>query len=126
MAALTALRQQAVTALKAAGLNAVEYTSERLVAPVAVVAPDHPYVDHEDVTFGHIGVNLNVLLIAAKGTNKAAADAVDQLIEDALVALDDADFDVREVSEPGEINLNGQSHLGAVINVKQETKIGGQ
>lgn len=120
---LAQLRADVATALTTAGLTAIDYVAETIVPPVAVVVPSDPYVTDEDVPFGHVNVNLSILVIGGKGTNKAAASQIDSLIAQAFVALLTAGYDVTEVSPPGQVNLNGQSFLGAVIDLSETVKL---
>lgn len=126
MVTLTGLRTEVADMLTAAGINADHYVAEVLAPPVAVVAPGDPYLTlGEPAPFGHYNVNLSVLLVGSKGTHKAAAEAVDALIEQVVAALD-SDWEVTSVTQPGQVNLNGSAYLGAVLSIEQITKLGGQ
>lgn len=121
MVNLEGIRAEVVAALSAADIKAVDYIGETMTPPVAAVVPGDPYLDSEGATFGHTNVNLLILLIGGKGTNKAAASQIDSLIATALDALDD--WDITEVAQPGLVNLNGSNYLGSVITISSETKL---
>lgn len=116
---LTEMRTQVVTDLETAGINAIEYVKETILPPVAVVVPADPYIEPGDV-FGMHVVFLHVLLIGGKGTSNTAAKNIDSMIEDVISALDD--WDLTEVTQPGEVTLKGNQYLGAVINIQQDIK----
>ena len=115
-------RVDVVDALKGAGLNAAQYVGELVQPPIALVMPDQPYVTTTGVRFGNVRVNLSVLLIGGMGTNRSAANALDLMVEKAYAAMAD-NWDVTEVSQPGEVTLNGNSWLGAVVSITTETKL---
>lgn len=122
MSVLEQARAEVVDALKGADLNAAEYVGELVQPPIALVMPDEPYVTTTGVRFGNVRVNLSVLLIGGRGTNRAAANALDLMIEAAYTALAD-DWDVTEVSQPGEVTLSGNSWLSAVVSITTETRL---
>ena len=124
MVTLAALRDGAVADLTTAGFKADDYVAERVVPPCAVVVPASPYItepDGESVPFGHVEVHLDVLLVAGKGTNRAAAEWLDDAIVRALDALD---LDVTEVSAPSEVTVNGNAHMGVVISTSTTARLG--
>lgn len=121
MVDLAAIRSDIAAVLTTAGIRAIDYVAETIAPPVAVVVPSDPYITQDGVPFGHLNVNISVLVIGAKGTNQAAAAQIDSLIAQAYTALN-AVYDVTEVSPPGQVNLNGQAFLGAVLSISETTK----
>lgn len=123
LVSLYSLRTDVATALNAAGVKAIDYVAETITPPVVVVVPGDPYLTEPQGTtpFGHYEVSISLLLVAAKGTNKAAATALDSMIEQVVGALDG--WDLTAVSQPGQVNLNGSTYLGAVISINQTLKI---
>lgn len=104
---LTQTRQGIVANLVAAGFNAFDHFPERVTAPFAFVGPGDPYVHYGETgetPFGKEIVDHVVVLVAAKGTNQASIDALDEMIADALRALD---YKVDQVDQPGMINISG-------------------
>jgi len=126
MVTLTESRTEVVEALAAAGLKAAEYVAETVSPPLAVVVPGEPYVSTPagSVPFGHYQINLSVLLIAGKGTNKATAEWIDTAVLTVIDALDDTDFDLTEVSQPGQVQLNGSTYLGVVLSIVLTARLG--
>ena len=126
MSTLTTLRTDIAAALEAAGIHAIEHVAEVMQPPVAVVVPDDPYIttSGENLPYGHVVVRMSVLLISDKATNKAAASKIDSMIEQAYMALND-DWDITEVTTPGQVTVNGSTFLGSVISITQETKLSG-
>lgn len=120
MSRLTALRTEVADALNAASIKAIEYVGEQITPPAVVVLPAAPYMVPSQ-HFGHFDVNISLLVVAGKGTSKASANALDSMIEQVIEALDD--WDLTEVSQPGQVNLNGSNFLGAVISIEQTIKI---
>lgn len=111
---LTALRIEVRDLLAAAGIKATEFLPEVLQPPVAVVIPGEPYVA-PGKTFGSHDVAVAIYLVGAKGTNKVAAAAMDDLIEKAVEAL--PNWDVRDIRQPYTITINGSRYLGTEITL---------
>lgn len=120
---LTNIREEITDALTEAGIKAIEYVKENIVPPVAVVIPATPYVTLPEGKnpFGEYNINIMILLIAGKGTNKGTAEKIDSMIVDVLDALDD--WDITEVTAPQEMNLKGTPYMGAVVTLEQNTKL---
>lgn len=125
MVTLTAARTEIKDALNAASIKAIDYVAETITPPVAIVVPGAPYLSRPEgqVPFGVHQVSIQVLLLAGTGTNKTTAEALDRMIERAVVALDD--WDLTEVSQPGQVALNGSNYLGTVISIETDIKLEG-
>lgn len=126
MVTLTGARTEVVDAITAAGIKGAEYVAETVTPPLAVVVPGEPYLSTPagTVPFGHYQINLSVLLIAGKGTNKASAEWIDTAVVTVIDALDDTDFDLTEVSQPGQVQLNGSTYLGVVLSIALTARLG--
>ena len=122
MVTLESVRAGVADALKGAGLHALDYVAEKISPPAVLVVPGDPYLTREGAPFGHALVNLNVLVIGPKGTAQAQADALDDLVVRAWRVLDE-EYDVAEISAPGQVNLNGSSFLGAAITITSTEKV---
>lgn len=123
MTTLTALRQEAADALTAVGITASAYIPGRFVPPIAVVAPGSPYIETGGTYCQHT-VNLSILLVSQTATNETSSEALDEQIAQALVALEDAGFDLTEVSQPGAFNANNADYLSAFLNITKNIEIG--
>lgn len=117
-------RDEITKALDDGGIKALPYTSEDITPPCAAVVPSQPYLRRESGTagavFGTMRVGFDVLLLSPLLEAKKTADVMDDLISDAFAAL--GEFDIREVSQPAEIQLSGSKYLGAVITIEHDTK----
>jgi hypothetical protein len=123
---LSDLRAAVKEALEA-GLPTVavmDYTLARFVPPVAIVVPDEPFMVPGE-QFGAWNIRLKVLLINRTATDVVAANEQDDLVFQALHALDD--FDVLEVSAPQEVTLRqggrDTTYWGSVITLDFNTAI---
>lgn len=121
---LTALRTDVTADLAAAGIRAVEYIGETITPPCAVVVPGQPYIVQPSrgsgIPFGHVQVNVDVLLLVAREAAKTAAERIDQLVEDAFGALDE--HDVVQVTRPAEVTLRGAKFIGASLSIQLVTE----
>ncbi|MFC9846650.1 hypothetical protein ACFWFF_37585 [Streptomyces sp. NPDC060223] len=124
MPALTDLRAEVVEVLQAADINAVANVPDRLSPPLAIVTPGVPYVGTIN-QFGKYQVNIQVLLVTGTGTNLAITEALDTAIETAVVALDEAEYDLQQVGEPTGFDINGATYLGALIAITTSVSLGG-
>lgn len=112
----------------AAGLTdvAVHVTvPDHASAPMVFVAPGSPYVTREGANFGGEIVRLNVIPVAAAGSNDQAAEDLDGLVLRVLDALEPSEtFVAGDVDLPGQVVINGQSHLACSIEVTTEIRRG--
>ena len=120
---LTELRADIANVLDEAGIRSVDFNSTKIVPPLAVVIPDDEYVTVQDGgIFGHYNVAIQVLLLGPKATEKVAAAVMDEMIMKAVTALDE-EFDVINVSAPGEARLNDAVYFGSIINIEIQIKL---
>ena len=123
---LSELRHDIANALSEAGIRAVDFAESKLSPPLAVVVPDDNYIVLQAGTsqFGEYSVSVQVMILGpAKSSNKAAADMMDEMILTAIRALDE-DFDIVNVSAPGEASLNGNTYYGSIIQIEAQIKLG--
>ena len=121
---LTSIREEIKDVLTAAGIKAAEYVQENIVPPVAVIVPASPYVtlpEGRNPYGSPYTVNMQILIIAGKGTNKTSANKIDSMIVDVIDALDD--WDITEVTAPQEMSLKGIPYMGAVVTLEHNTKL---
>lgn len=94
---------------------------ERVTPPFVAIGPGDPYVEYEGAVFGGHRVRQFATCVVAPGTNDKQAEALDDLIELVINAIDaDVDFVVERVQQPGQVAINNQAHLGASIIVLTE------
>lgn len=119
---LTELREDIANALNEAGIRAVEFNDTKLVPPIAVIIPDDQYiVARPGDQFGELSIGVQVLILGPRATEKVAATAMDELIVNAVVALED--FDIVSVTAPGEATLNNVNYFGSIINIEVQIKL---
>lgn len=120
---LAELRTGAAELITAAGVSAYGHVPERVTPPAAVVLPDEPYLSGEGVTMcGTFRARYRAVVLGGRGTNATAADELDRLITVVVQALDDP-FEIKTVSEPAEVELNGAGYLGAVVTFEALTDV---
>lgn len=92
-------------------------------APMVFVSPGSPYTTVEGANFGGRIVHMNVIPVASPGTNDQAAEDLDDLILQVLDALEPSEvFVAGDVDLPGQVSINGQSHLACSIEVTTEIR----
>jgi hypothetical protein len=91
---------------------------DRIVPPAAVVLPGSPYLTASG-TFGTFTAQLSVVLITDAKVNSTATTALDDLIENAVVALVNAGVSVSEVSEPWQLSSANASYLAVTLTTTQ-------
>lgn len=121
---LSDVRAAIADALTAAGLQAYKTVPDRAVPPLVYVAPGNPYVSYEGATFNGQIVRCYLVPIAARGTNDVNAEQLDELVLQVLDAVraapELAEFTLGDVGQPGQVPINGQSHLGVDIEIQTE------
>ena len=116
MSALNDTRQRLTTALEDAGLTVYDHVPERLVPPAVVITPGSPYLTSGD-TFGAFTVALTASVVAATATNGVATEALDELIETAVIASVNEGLAFDNASSFYAFNTNGASYLAADISL---------
>lgn len=119
MSALSDLRADLRDKLTAANIVAFTIVPEKAVPPFVYAAPDDPYISYEGgvgLTYGEALVRHRLGLIVPAGVNEVEADALDELVLKVL-AIDFTPHVIEAVDEPGQIRLNGQTHLAAVVHL---------
>lgn len=122
---LTATRQAVVDALEAGGIPSSSWVPNNLNPPVALVgsAPEYVATPEGDNPFGlPYSINLQVLLLAGSDMNETALEETDELIVNALDALDD--WDVTEVTAPFQFRTtDGYTFTAAMLTITTNTNI---
>lgn len=119
MSALSDLRADLKAKLEAAGVFAFTIVPETAVPPFVFAAPDDPYIDYEGgigLAYGEALVRHRLGLVVPAGVNEVEAEALDELVLKVL-AIDFAPHEVQTVDEPGQIRLNGQTHLAVAVHL---------
>lgn len=125
MSAQSEARENLKTLLEGAlpGMLVFSSAPQKVVPPFIGIGPWDPYIDFNGVPFGGRRVHLGVTVVAGAGTNDMLADELDDLIDSVILAIDEdqsGEFVPIQVDRPGQVGINGQSHLGCVIEVTKE------
>ena len=95
-------------------IQVYEFIPERPSLPCFVIAPSSPYIS-QGKTFCDFTTRFEVLILADKLTNQQATDLLDQLIVEALDALET--WFIEEVEQPSAYEINGGTFLGTKIQL---------
>ena len=122
MSSLATLRQDLKEGLEEQDLKAVEYLPERLSPPIALVSAGEPYIE-QGLTNCLFKVTLEVTLVAAKAVNEKATNALDEMIESAILAT--GDWFIDSINAPFILEANNAQYLACKVRLNQEIEIGG-
>lgn len=125
MSVLTDLRDDLKAKLETAGLFAFTIVPEAAVPPFVFAAPDDPYVSFEGgmgLAYGEAIVRHRLGLVVPAGVNEVEANTLDDLILQVL-SIDFAPHVVQAVDEPGQIQVNRQTHLAVAIHLEAPISI---
>jgi hypothetical protein len=112
-------RAQLLEILEDAGLRAYAEVPERAQPPMAVMVPSVDWIANGE-TFGEFVLSFDVEIIAATGSNTVISKALDEAVEDALVAITNAPKAYAAgVGQPSAVEIGGGVYLGATITVRQ-------
>ena len=95
-------------------IQVYEFIPERPSLPCFVISPSSPYVS-QGTTFCDFATRFEVLILADKLTNQEATNLLDQLIVEALDALET--WFIEEVEQPSAYEINGGTFLGTKIQI---------
>jgi hypothetical protein len=95
-------------------IQVYEFIPERPSLPCFVIAPSSPYIS-QGTSFCDFQTRFEVLILADKLTNQRATDLLDQLIVEAIDALET--WFIEEVEQPSAFEINGGTFLGTKIQI---------
>lgn len=98
------------------------YVPGRIVPPIYIITADSPYVAGAD-TYGQFRCNFSIEIVSPVSANDTNTEALDLMIEDALVALTNANISFTSVSQPYGLEANNATYLAASISVTYITAI---
>jgi hypothetical protein len=113
MNTLKAVRTELHRQLSLTPATVYDFIPERPTPPCAVIESGSPYMVQGE-TFCEFRVNMNVLLLVATAANQVQTEALDQLICD---VMDEIDFDIDAVDQPGQFTVNNADFYGTRIAV---------
>ena len=103
-----------------ADIQVYEFVPERPALPCFVISPSSPYIS-QGTAFCDFTTRFEVLVLAGQLTNKAATDLLDQLIVDAIDALET--WFIEEVEQPSAFEVNGGTFLGTKIQLTADKSL---
>lgn len=103
-------------------MTVFEWLPERATSPCAIVAPAEQYLTFDAAVYQQYSLNVTVLLVAGKGTNKSVTTEIDNLIEQAVSALQ-SNWDISSVSSPGAVSIWDGSYLGCAIELTRPIQL---
>lgn len=103
-------------------LPALSYIPGRIVPPIYLVSQGSPYVSSGD-TYGTFRVQLSVEVISPTAANDTNTEALDTMIEDALVSLVNNGYSVASTTQPFQLDVNNASYLAATITVSKNISL---
>lgn len=123
MSVLGDVRGIIADALKAETTATVsEFVPGRLVPPLMIITPNSPYIESGD-TFGSFKTHFSIEVVSPTASNDTNTEALDVLIEDALVSIVNAGILLESVSRPYSLEANNATYLAASISVTYQTAI---
>lgn len=103
------------------GLTGYDHVPARVTLPAAIITAGLPYLAAGD-TYGSYEVRHTVSLVTPQGANQAITQALDDLIEDAVVALADQGHAVPEVGPGYVYESNNGQYLAVDLTVTTTTR----
>lgn len=115
---LSSARQEINLQLGTLGVGLIyTYVPERPQAPCFIVSAGAPYLEDGE-TFTEMRCRFDILLLAGVATNETETGVLDQLICDAVDALET--WDIEGVEQPSQYEINGAYFLGTKITLSQD------
>lgn len=109
-----ARKHLAELASEATGIEVDPFFAERISPPRGFVIPGDPYLSPGN-TFGSFLGRWEVTLVTRGKVSETGSELIDDLIEDAVVAIVNGGYDVVTVAEPFVVTLNGAQQLAVTI-----------
>ena len=97
-----------------ADIQVYDFVPERPALPCFVISPSSPYIT-QGTAFCDFTTRFEVLVLSGQLTNKEATTLLDQLLVDAIDALET--WFIEEVEQPSAFEINGGTFLGTKIQI---------
>ena len=125
MVTLSAMREDVLDALKAAGINAQDYSKEAFVPPCVALQPAPAYITTPaNGTFQQPHrVSYELLVIAGKKTSTSAVEQIESLLEQTIEVVSD-EWTIDNVTNPAYVDIKGVPYLACVVEISQNTYLG--
>jgi len=95
---------------------AYDYIPARIVPPIYLVSSGSPYVESGD-TYGSFKVRMNIDIVSATAANDVTTEALDTMIEDALVSLVNMGVGIENVQQPYQLDTGNAQYLSTTVSV---------
>lgn len=117
-------KREAIAATLAAdiGVTGFNYIPARIVPPCVMVAQGSPYVESGDV-YGTFKTRFSIDVVSATAANDVTTEALDLMIEDALVSLVNQGINIENVAQPYALNTNNATYLAATITINTTERL---
>ena len=123
MSVLGNKREAIATTLAAdLGIAGFSYIPGRIVPPCVMVAQGSPYVESGEV-YGTFKTRFSVDLVSATAANDVTTEALDMMVEDALVSLINQGINVENVGQPYALDTNNATYLAATITINTTERL---
>jgi hypothetical protein len=101
-------------------IQVYEFVPERPALPCFVISPSSPYIT-QGTAFCDFTTRFEVLVLSGQLTNKEATTLLDQLLVDAIDALET--WFIEEVEQPSAFEINGGTFLGTKIQITADKSL---
>ena len=119
---ISTARAALVSLLDDAGFRTFDYVPPNITPPCAIIFPADQYIQSGE-TVGEYRVGYDVRIFAQNLTNENVTGVMDQYIEDALIAVNDAPgFYLEGIPAPEMYAENASTFLGVQFTVFQLTR----
>lgn len=116
---ITDARQALTDLITDAGVACSGFVPERVTPPLAVVSPSNSWIESGE-GFGEFRVSFDVTLVAQMGSNAKVTEAIDELLETVLAAVQAASgFYCPGVSAPQVLAVNNAEYLSVPLTIVQ-------
>lgn len=116
---ISAARAALVALLDGAGFRTFDYVPPNITPPCAIIFPADEYIQSGE-TVGEYRIGYDVRIFAQNLTNGHVTPVMDQYIEDALIAVNDATgFYLEAIPAPEAYQENASTFLGVQFTVFQ-------
>ena len=117
MSTLGDLRNDVATQLTTdTDIPSSDFVPARIVPPLYLVTSGSPYIESGD-TYGSFKVRMNVDVISATAANDVSTEALDTMVEDALVSLVNMGIGIENVQQPYQLDTGNAQYLSTTITV---------
>ena len=103
-----------------ADIQVYDFVPERPALPCFVISPSSPYIT-QGTAFCDFTTRFEVLVLSGQLTNKEATTLLDQLLVDAIDALET--WFIEEVEQPSAFEINGGTFLGTKIQITADKSL---